>query len=119
MKKSSFIVFASALLVALVLYGFISTDPYFLITQQDVVFKKPKGFPKPLYDLEKNPITAEGFTLGRKLFYDPILSKDSSISCGSCHQQFAAFTQVDHAFSHGFNGLTGKRNAPALQNLVW
>jgi cytochrome c peroxidase len=118
MKKSFFVVFICFLLTV-ILYSFIDTDPYFLITQQDVVFKKPKGFPKPVYDLEKNKTTPEGFMLGRKLFYDPILSKDSSISCGSCHQQFAAFTQIDHAFSHGVNGLIGKRNAPALQNLIW
>ena len=119
MKRSSLSGFIFLVLLIILVYSFIDTDPYFQITQQDVVFRKPKGFPKPVYDFEKNKITPEGFMLGRKLFYDPILSKDSSISCGSCHQQFAAFTQIDHAFSHGFNGLMGKRNAPALQNLIW
>jgi cytochrome c peroxidase len=81
----------------------------------------PAGWPQPVYvfDLENNPLTNEGFELGRKLFYDPILSKDNTISCGSCHQQFAAFSHLDHAVSHGINSLNGTRNAPALQNLIW
>jgi cytochrome c peroxidase len=116
MKKSYFF---STLLFALLLFGFIDNGFYFQITKQDILFKKPKGFPKPIYDLEKNKPTPEGFMLGRKLFYDPLLSKDNTISCATCHQQFAAFAQTDHSFSHGVNGLFGKRNTPALQNLIW
>ena len=87
--------------------------------KNEIKFIQPKGFPKPLYDFNKNKITEAGFKLGRKLFYDPILSKDSSTSCNSCHLQFTAFTHVDHAFSHGIGGQTGTRNSPTLQNLAW
>ncbi len=80
---------------------------------------QPQGFPPPVYTFENNPLTQNGFELGRKLFYDPILSLDSSTSCGSCHQQFAAFAHFDHAVSHGINNLLGTRNAPALYNLAW
>ena len=45
----------------------------------------PKGWPKPIYNFSKNPLTEEGFQLGRNLFYDPILSRDNTISCASCH----------------------------------
>lgn len=55
---------------------------------------------------------------GRYLFYDTSLSVDSSISCGTCHQQFAAFAHIDHAVSHGVLGRIGTRNVPALQNLL-
>ncbi|MFZ4543374.1 MAG: cytochrome-c peroxidase [Saprospiraceae bacterium] len=79
----------------------------------------PKGFPDPTYNFKNNKITPAGFVLGRKLFYDPILSKDSSISCGSCHQQFAAFSHIDHSLAHGIGGRIGKRNIPPLQNLIW
>lgn len=79
----------------------------------------PDGWPTPAYNFENNPLTKEGFELGRKLFYDPILSRDNSISCGSCHQQFAGFSHLDHAVSHGINDLNGTRNAPALSNLIW
>ena len=99
--------------------AFIEDNPYFIINKKDVEFKIPKGFPKTVYDFRKNKITPEGFVLGRKLFYDPILSKDSSISCAFCHQRFAAFAHIDHSVSHGINGLLGKRNVPAIQNLAW
>ena len=84
-----------------------------------IEFVQPKGFPKPLYDLSKNPLTDAGFKLGRKLFYDPILSKDSSTSCNSCHLQYSGFTHIDHALSHGIHGLKGNRNSPVLVNLAW
>jgi len=57
--------------------------------------------------------------LGRKLFYDPILSKDSTISCASCHLQQTGFAHVDHELSHGIAGRIGTRNALTLQNLAW
>jgi cytochrome c peroxidase len=57
--------------------------------------------------------------LGRALFYETLLSKDNSISCGSCHQQFVAFAHAEHDVSHGINGLLGKRNSPALFNITW
>lgn len=59
------------------------------------------------------------FELGRTLFYDPILSADSSISCASCHLSYTAFAHVDHPTSHGIANRIGKRNAPGLFNLAW
>ena len=59
------------------------------------------------------------FQLGRQLFYDPILSRDQSISCASCHLQATGFTHVDHDLSHGIEGRIGKRNSMALMNLAW
>ncbi len=94
-------------------------NPYFTITSKDIVFTNPKGFPKPYYDFKNNKISIAGFTLGRKLFYDPILSIDNFTSCATCHQQFAAFAHIDHPLSHGTLGRIGKRNVPALQNLIW
>jgi cytochrome c peroxidase len=79
----------------------------------------PEGWPKPQNIFANNPLTEEGFQLGRKLFYDGRLSKDGNFSCASCHQQFAAFATFDHDFSHGFNDQFTTRNAPALQNLAW
>lgn len=82
-------------------------------------FTVPAGFPEPQYKFESNPLTKEGFELGRKLFYDGLLSKDGNFACASCHQQFAAFSTFDHDLSHGFNNQFTTRNAPALFNLVW
>lgn len=79
----------------------------------------PLGWPQPYYTFKENILTTEKFILGRALFYEPLLSSDNTISCGTCHQQFAAFAQGAHQFSHGVNGLLGTRNSPALQNLTW
>jgi cytochrome c peroxidase len=65
-----------------------------------------------------NPFTEEGIYLGRMLFYDPILSIDSSISCASCHQQKFAFADPA-AKSTGVFGLKTGRNSSALFNLAY
>lgn len=82
-------------------------------------FSVPKKWPNPVYSFKNNPLTEEGFQLGRKLFYDPILSRDSTISCASCHLQYTGFTHVDHNVSHGIEGRKGTRNSPVLINLAW
>lgn len=79
----------------------------------------PDYFGKPVYDLQSNPITKTGFELGRKLFYDPILSRDNTIACGSCHNQSAAMTHHGHDVSHGIDDRLGKRNSLPVQNLLW
>lgn len=84
-----------------------------------IYFETPINWPKPHYDFSKNPLTEEGFQLGRKLFYDPIMSRDSTISCASCHLQATGFTHVDHELSHGIDGKIGTRNSMALINLAW
>lgn len=82
-------------------------------------FPRPAGWPEPKYDFSKNPLTREGFELGRKLFFDGRLSKDGNFPCASCHQPFAAFSTFDHDLSHGFNNQFTTRNATALFNLAW
>lgn len=79
----------------------------------------PNHFPPPVYNMSDNPVTKDGFELGKRLFYDPILSRDSTISCGSCHIQGSAFTHHGHNVSHGIDDLLGRRNAPPIQNLLW
>ncbi|MBK8625191.1 MAG: cytochrome-c peroxidase [Saprospiraceae bacterium] len=79
----------------------------------------PDYFPAPHYQFGKNKLTREGFELGRALFFDPILSIDSTISCESCHAQGHAFADHNTALSTGIAGLSGTRNSPALFNLAW
>ncbi|MBL7699435.1 MAG: cytochrome-c peroxidase [Chitinophagaceae bacterium] len=81
--------------------------------------QRPSNFPDIVYDTASNPITKQGFELGRKLFYDGKLSRDNSISCGSCHIQTSAFTQHGHIVSHGIDDLLGTRNSQAVVNLAW
>ncbi len=82
-------------------------------------FAIPNGFPPPVYDFSKNPLTEEAFQLGRMLFYDGRLSKDGNYPCASCHHQVAVFGTYDHDLSHGFNDQHTTRNAPGLFNLAW
>ncbi len=63
-----------------------------------------------------NPLTIAGVELGRMLFYDPILSGDSTMSCSSCHLQDKAFTD-GLALSVGILGLPTRRSSMALINL--
>lgn len=82
-------------------------------------FVKPSNFPEPVYHFDTNPVTKERFELGRKLFYDPVLSANNTISCGSCHIQTSAFTHHGHEVSHGIFDRRGTRNSPPIMNLAW
>jgi cytochrome c peroxidase len=79
----------------------------------------PAGFPAPLYTFKDNPLTQEGFELGKKLFYDGRLSIDGEHPCSSCHQQIAGFGTFEHDRSHGVNNSHTLRNASVLFNLNW
>lgn len=79
----------------------------------------PSNLPAPNYDLSQNPVTEAGFALGKKLFYDKILSRDGTIACADCHISFAAFSHPDHPTSHGIDNLFGRRNALPIQNMLW
>jgi cytochrome c peroxidase len=105
------------LIFILLLFALISCENQQL--EPEIQFIAPKNFPKVAYDLSKNPVTTAGFELGKALFYDGILSRDGSISCGSCHQQQAGFTQHGHDLSHGIDDLLTLRNALPVQNLAW
>jgi cytochrome c peroxidase len=82
-------------------------------------FSAPEHFPEPVYQLDNNPVTEDGFILGRKLFYDGKLSRDGTVSCGSCHMQNSAFTQHGHVLSHGIDDKLTRRNSQPIQNLAW
>ncbi len=79
----------------------------------------PQNFPQPLNEKLNKGLNRTVIQLGRYLFFDPILSADSSISCASCHSPLNAFAHNDHALSHGIGDSVLKRNAPALFNLAW
>ncbi len=89
--------------------GRIERDPYTL--------NIPAGFPEPIIPAD-NPITKASVALGKKLFFDPILSRDSSIACASCHHPSRAFGDTV-VLSRGVEGRLGSRNAPTLMNLAY
>lgn len=84
-----------------------------------LTFTIPDGFPPPIYNFSNNPLTEEGFQLGKMLFYDGRLSKDGNYPCASCHHQIAVFGTYDHDLSHGYNDQHSNRNAAPLFNLAW
>ena len=75
----------------------------------------PSYFPRMESPVD-NPLTVEGARLGRFLFYDPILSGDSTMSCSSCHQPQKNFRD-DIPFSKGIKGLPGRRSSMTLINV--
>ncbi|MRI00585.1 cytochrome-c peroxidase [Kriegella sp. EG-1] len=91
----------------------ISYAPTYLQVEQ------PENFPEIKYILDNNPVTQDGFDLGKKLFYEGKLSSNNAIPCAFCHEQAFAFTHHGHTLSHGVNGGIGFRNSPPIQNLAY
>jgi len=77
----------------------------------------PQGLP-PMIVPADNPMTVEGVALGRRLFYDELLSGDNTMSCGTCHLQENGFAEQLQV-SEGITGEIGTRNAMPLFNLGW
>lgn len=106
----------------ILLFGLLSLAFLSFIHENDGLepyeFNLPKGF-LPLPKNEANPVTKKGAELGRFLFYDPILSEDSTVSCSSCHKQEFAFSDGGNKFSKGIKGELTERNTPPLFNLAW
>lgn len=81
------------------------------------VYQSPENFP-PFVEPADNLTTQEGIALGRKLFYDPILSGNNTIACADCHRQENAFTDP-RQYSVGIDGFAGARNSMSLSNIAW
>jgi len=77
--------------------------------------KIPTGFVELPVAPPENPTTVEKAELGRRLFFDPVLSADGTVSCASCHQPKHGFASPD-AVSIGIGGQKGTRNAPTVLN---
>ena len=80
-------------------------------------FTMSRTFPVPELPRD-NPLIVERVSLGEKLFSDKRLSRDGTISCATCHQADAAFTDR-LPLSRGIEGRSGDRNAMPLFNLAW
>lgn len=74
-------------------------------------------FPQPVIP-DYNPMTVEGVELGRHLFWETALSRNNTISCGSCHSPQTAFSD-NVAQSVGLYGDLTPRNSMGLINLAW
>ena len=85
------------------------------LQQQLNISALPEVAPAPA----DNPVTEEKIELGKKLFFDPILSSNNKISCASCHSPTKGFADgLDR--SNGFSvGIKTRRNAPTILNAVF
>jgi cytochrome c peroxidase len=94
--------------------GDLSHIPYKSIPYPLVI---PTGLPA-LPDSVLRNLTMDGVQLGRHLFYDTILSSDSTMSCASCHDPRKAFTD-NLALSRGVLGIEGERSSMTILNTVY
>ena len=77
----------------------------------------PDGF-DPILFPEDNPFSLSKWEMGKKLFYDPALSRDFSISCASCHKQDLGFAD-NLPVTPGVDNNVGSRNSPTLANVAF
>lgn len=85
--------------------------------KQVISLSIPLGFPYPAVPADNEP-TIFRINLGKRLFQDPIFSRDSSISCASCHKENLFFTD-GLPVAIGIDSLKGIRNAPSLLNVAY
>jgi cytochrome c peroxidase len=113
MKKILPIIFVLALLG-----GCADSEPNFPYVLDTTPYElpKPSNFPQP--DIPStNLLTKAKVKLGRSLFYDPIISLDSSLTCGKCHDPKFSFSDP-RKLSINLNGPT-QRNSMPLINLAY
>ncbi|HVM74452.1 MAG TPA: cytochrome c peroxidase [Candidatus Saccharimonadales bacterium] len=82
-----------------------------------VEIKAPLGLP-PVPIPADNPPTEDTIALGRRLYYDPLLSSDQTISCASCHAPQFAFSD-NRPVSEGVGKKLGTRHAPTVINSAY
>jgi len=84
---------------------------------QPYVLDLPVGFPEPKIP-EDNQLTVYRVELGKNLFFDPAISRDGTVSCGSCHLPEKAFTD-GLSKAVGIDERVGIRNAIHLTNVAY
>lgn len=75
----------------------------------------PEVAPAPIW----NPTTPEKVALGERLFHDPALSIDRTVSCSSCHDVRNGAGDDQQPSSMGVGGQVGNRNAPTVWNAAF
>jgi cytochrome c peroxidase len=112
MNKTSII----AILISTIIIFSCSKDT--IIPDEKIVqLEIPRGFPD--VDLpDNNQLTQAKIDLGKELFFEKLFSRDSSLSCSSCHMQEHAFTDALQN-SRGIDNQLVLRNSTPLFNLAW
>ena len=115
--KNNFILLIAVLISGLMLHSQIRPASTVMPIGKTVQIKVPLGLP-PVVIPADNPPTAETIALGRRLFYDPILSADRSVSCASCHSPQFGFADP-RPVSEGVGKKTGTRHSPPVVNATY
>ena len=84
---------------------------------QEYALPIPEGVLPPLIPND-NPVTQAKVELGQKLYFDPRLSVDDTVSCATCHAPDKGFSDGLKT-SKGVGGKTGERNAPTVLNAAY
>lgn len=87
------------------------------ISEEEPLLAVPVGFPQPNLPADNETIPAR-VALGKRLFYDSILSADNTVSCASCHKQEFAFAD-NKPTSFGIRNQAGTRNTPSIANVAY
>lgn len=111
--RVGFVFLASALLLCAISCR---KDPLIQVGENELM-SIPAGFPSIVFP-EGNEFNETRWALGKKLFFDPILSNTYSTTCASCHIPQHAFSDT-LAFSIGENNLSGRQNTPSLTNVAY
>ncbi len=127
MKLLPIVSISCLFLISVASTTFLVNDPVLPSTALDYSLSLPTyfttnagaGLPSSINGLDNtpssNPMTNDGATLGRVLFYDTYLSKNGTVACGSCHKAASGFSDPA-VLSVGYNGGTTRRHSMTLIN---
>lgn len=116
MQTNKTIIYGILLLVSSFIFSCSKDDDVdYVVIKENKLMDIPQGFPEMKFS-EGNEFNKERWDLGKKLFYDPIMSLNNTVSCASCHKVENAFSDTV-AFSLGNASSVGKSNAPTLTNI--
>jgi cytochrome c peroxidase len=80
-----------------------------------VRLKLPLGITQPPRVPLENPMTVARWTLGKRLYFDTVLSSDGTVACATCHNPKQGYTDQSPV-STGIKGLKGGMSAPTVLN---
>ncbi len=86
-------------------------------TKAPAKIRAPLGLPPVPIPADNQP-TVEKIALGRRLYYDPILSVDKTVACATCHHPDYGFADGKQV-SNGYQQKTGTRNSPSVFNSAY
>src|SRR5437763_15691374 len=113
MARGAVLVAPVLLLVAALLHaGSPATVPVDSLPATLAIDDVPLGL-RPRPPAADNPLTPARVALGRRLFFDPILSADNTVACASCHRPDHGFASAE-ARPRGVGGRAAARRAPTL-----